>query len=575
MSTRFVLLGFAGLLLAGFSVSCQGEKYEPADYIFANGDFYTVDTVMPYVGAIAVADGRIVARGSTRELRDWKGDGTRVVDLGGQFVMPGFIEGHAHFSNLGYSLLNLNLLGTGSYREVLDSVAARVAKAAPGEWIYGRGWHQEKWNDTTGFQTVDGYPLNDSLSALSPDNPVLLTHASGHGAMANRRAMELAGVTPEVVDPAGGRIVRDAEGDPIGIFEERAADLLYDRYQAYHDSLPQLERRRERNAAWLLAEEASLREGITTFQDAGTSRVDLEGLRYLAQTDSLRIRLWMMVRESCAELTGGLGDYPWIGLGNDHLTVRAIKSELDGALGSYGAWLLAPYDDKPGFTGQNTTSLKDVDCLAAIAYRKGMQLCVHAIGDRANRETLDLFAEYAERSPDKTLRWRIEHAQHLSPEDIPRFTTAGAIASMQAIHATSDAPFVVARLGEERARTGAYAWRSLKDAGAVVTNGTDAPVEPVSALASLYAMITRKRPGGTEAFFPEQALTRAEAIAAYTLQNAYAGFEEKDKGSLEVGKLADFIVLDTDLISCPVDSIPTVRVLETYVGGEQVWARGT
>ena len=251
--------------------------------------------------------------------------------------------------------------------------------------------------------------------------------------------------------------------------------------------------------------------------------------------------------------------------------MRAIKTELDGALGSYGAWLLEDYADKPGFRGQNTTTEEEVRCIADLAFRQNLQLCVHAIGDRANRLTLDVVADYAARV-DTALRWRNEHAQHLHPSDIPRFASTGTIASMQGIHATSDAPFVVARLGERRAREGAYAWRALWDAGAVVTNGTDAPVEPVSALASLYATITRQQPGRTGAFFPEQALTREEAIRAYTVNNAYAAFEEDVKGSLEVGKLADFVVLDRDLLRCPVDSIPTARVLATYVGGRRVYS---
>ena len=541
------------------------------ELVVANARVYTGTEARPYASALAVRGGRLVAVGDDDEVAALAGAGTRVVDLGGRFAMPGFIEGHAHFGGLGEQEQNLDLLATRSWREIVDSVRARAARARPGEWIYGRGWHQEKWTDAAGLETVDGYPLHDELSAASPDNPVVLTHASGHGAYANARAMAAAGITAETVDPAGGRIVRDAEGRPVGAFEERATARLYAALNAYYESLPPAERERRRREAWRLAERAALAAGITTFQDAGTRRADLDALRVLAEADSLSLRLWMMVRESCEELAGGsLEGLPWIGLGRDRLTVRAIKTELDGALGSYGAWLLDDYADKPGFRGQNTTAEAEVRCIADLAFARGMQLCVHAIGDRANRLTLDVAADYAARV-DTPLRWRDEHAQHLHPDDLPRFAATGTIASMQAIHATSDAPFVVARLGERRAREGAYAWRALLDAGAVVTNGTDAPVEPVSALASLYAMVARRRPGQTEAFFPGQALSREEAIAAYTIAPAYAAFEERDKGTLEVGKLADFVVLDRDLLACPVDSIPAARVEETWVGGERVW----
>lgn len=575
------LAGLCVALVVGFGESCTentGKALETPDLVFVNGDIYTVNEKQPTAQAFAVKGDRIVVIGSTDSLRNlaesWGGT-VPVIDLGGRFVMPGFIEGHAHFGGLGNSQLNLNLLATTSWQEIIDSVAARASRAKPGEWIYGRGWHQEKWSDIGNYETIDGYPLHDALSMVSPNNPVVLTHASGHGAMANESAMKAAGISKETADPDGGRILRNAHGEPIGIFEERATGQLYAALRAYYASLPAKQREEEQLKAWFLAEKACLREGITSFQDAGSGRMELEGLRVLAEADSMKLRLWMMLRESCEEMggpEGSLQGMPWIGLGKNRMTVRAIKTELDGALGSYGAWLLEEYSDKPGFLGQNTTSEEEVRCIADLAFSKQMQLCVHAIGDRANRLTLDVVSEYSNKV-DTALRWRNEHSQHIALSDIPRFAETGTIASMQGIHATSDAPFVVARLGEERARTGAYPWRSLTDAGAVVTNGTDAPVEDVSALASLFAMITRRRPGNSEAFFPEQALSRKEAIAAYTINNAYAAFEEDLKGSLEVGKLADFIVVDRNLMTCPEDDIVSAQVLETWIGGEQVFKR--
>ena len=567
---RVFLPCLSAVVLACASGADADVEGVPTD-VFLNAAVYTVDSADARAEAFAVRDDRLVAIGTEADVRALATDETTVHDLGGRFVMPGFIEGHAHFGNLGNSLLNLNLLATTSWAEIIDSVAARAARAEPGDWIYGRGWHQEKWTDTEAYETVDGYPLHDALSEVSPNNPVVLTHASGHGAMANAAAMSAAGISPETADPEGGRILRNAHGEPIGVFEERATAQLYAALEAYYASLPPGQRAAEQRQAWRLAERACLAAGITSFQDAGTSRADLDALRVLAEADSLDVRLWMMLRESCVEMDGGSAEgMPWVGIGRSGFTVRAIKTELDGALGSYGAWLLDDYSDKPGFRGQNTTSEAEVRCIAELAFRQNMQLCVHAIGDRANRVTLDVVADYAQQV-DTTLRWRNEHSQHVSPEDIPRFAATGTIASMQGVHATSDAPFVVARLGEERARTGAYAWRSLWDAGAVVTGGTDAPVEEVSALASLYAMVSRKQPGREGAFFPEQALTRAEAIRAYTMNNAYAAFEEREKGSLEVGKLADFIVLDRDLLTCPEDSIATARVEETWVGGRRVY----
>ena len=565
----------AALALLVLAKACTPASDDPdaeaPDQIFVNAAVYTVDSADARAEAFALRDDRLVAVGTTEEIGALATDETTVHDLGGRFVMPGFIEGHAHFGNLGTSLLNLNLLATTSWAEIVDSVAARAKRAQPGDWIYGRGWHQEKWTDTDTYETVDGYPLHDALSEVSPNNPVVLTHASGHGAMANAAAMSAAGISGETSDPEGGRILRNAHGEPIGVFEERATAQLYAALNAYYASLPAEQRVAEQRQSWRLAEEACLAAGITSFQDAGTRREDLDALRVLAKADSLDLRLYMMVRESCEELSGGsLDGLPWVGEGSSGFTVRAIKTELDGALGSYGAWLLEDYDDKPGFRGQNTTTEEEVRCIAELAFRQNMQLCVHAIGDRANRVTLDVVEDYSARV-DTALRWRNEHSQHVDPADIPRFAATGTIASMQGVHATSDAPFVVARLGEERAREGAYAWRSLWDAGAVVTGGTDAPVEEVAPLPSLYAMITRKAPGRLGAFFPEQSLTRAEAIRAYTMNNAYAAFEERDKGSLEVGKLADFIVLDRDILACPEDSIPVAVVEETWVGGRRVF----
>jgi predicted amidohydrolase YtcJ len=373
----------------------------------------------------------------------------------------------------------------------------------------------------------------------------------------------------ETPNPSGGEIVRDSRGKAIGVFEERAMSIVGQAHQEYLSTLSE----EERKAKWLegirLAQEECLRKGITSFQDAGSRFYEIDGYKELADAGKFDLRLWVMLRHPYEEMKDRMEGLPVIDYGNGYFTCRAIKSEVDGALGSFGAWLLSSYDDKPDFVGQNTTKLETVSNIADLALAHDMQLCVHAIGDRANREVLDIFADKFAAQPDKKdLRWRIEHAQHIDPADIPRFKEMGVIAAMQGIHCTSDAPFVVKRLGEKRAREGAYPWRSLLDAGAVVTNGTDAPEEDVDPIESFYASVTRKRADTGFEFVPEQAMTRAEAIKSYTLSNAYAAFEEETKGSIEIGKFADLVVLSNNLISCADEEIMNTKVLLTIVDGK-------
>jgi hypothetical protein len=490
------------------------------------------------------------------------------MDLEGKFVMPGFIEGHGHFSGLGNSLMNLNFLKSKSWDEIVKAVEEKAKTAKPGEWITGRGWHQEKWLEPLDKQVL-GYPYHDALSAVSPNNPVVLRHASGHSLFANAKAMELAGVSAETPSPKGGEIVRDSRGEAIGVFEERAMRTINAVYQEYLETLSA----EEKYNRWLqgieLAEEECLKKGVTSFQDAGSSYLEIDHYTALAEAGELDLRLWVMLRHSYETMKDSMEGLPIIDAGNHFFTCKAIKSEVDGALGAFGAWLLRAYEDKKDFMGQNTTPLSEVSNIASLAMQHNMQLCVHAIGDRANREVLNIFEETFKTNPDKTdLRWRMEHAQHLDPDDIPRFKDMGIIASMQGIHCTSDAPFVVKRLGEERARVGAYPWRSLLDAGVIIANGTDAPVEDVDPIECFYASVTRKRVDTGLEFFPEQRMTREEAIYSYTLGNAYAAFEEAQKGSLEEGKLADLVVLSQDLTKCADEAIMDTKILMTMVGGE-------
>lgn len=545
---------------------CQSD--EMADLVIYNANIYAVDTTYQEATSIAIKDGLILKIGSESDIEKLSDENTEKINADGKFVMPGFIEGHGHYSGLGYSLINLNFLQSKSWEDIVDAVAKRATEVKPGQWIIGRGWHQEKW-DSIPKQNMYNYPFHYTLSDVSPDNPVLLYHASGHSVYANKKAMDLAGITKETSNPVGGEIVRNSDGDAIGVFEERAMGVFKNKYQEYLASLDKGQLDSIWYSAIQLAEKECISKGITSFQDAGSSFEELDKYEKLALDGNMKVRLWAMARHPANELEGKVGNYKKINVGNRFYTCNAIKSEVDGALGAFGAWLLEPYSDKPGFKGQNTTDIYDVKKIADMAIANDMQFCIHAIGDRANRVVLDIYEGVIGQHPDKKdIRWRIEHAQHLSPDDIPRFAKNKIIASMQGIHCTSDAPFVVKRLGTDRSRLGAYAWRSLLDNGVTVANGTDAPVEDVDPLKSFYASVTRRREDSGLVFFSEQKMTREEAIYSYTLGNAFAAFEDEYKGSLRAGKVADLVILSNDLVKCTDDEILKTKVLYTITDGK-------
>lgn len=565
---KYLLALLPALLLLN---ACAGrpKPAEPATMVLYNGSIFTADSSQPTATALAIRGDSILYVGNDTDAQALAGDDTELIDLQGTFAMPGFIEGHGHFQGLGLSLQNLNLINTKSWEEIVGLVAAKARTTPGGEWVEGRGWHQEKWTESAG-QTVNGYPYHDALSAISPEHPVVLRHASGHALMANEKAMQLAGISRETPDPIGGRIVRDASGQLTGVFEENAMALVTQPLKDWKDKRSEAEKQAAFDRTVELAADACLKNGISSFQDAGSDFWEIAQYRRLAESGKLPLRLWVMIGQPEAKDFGKLADYPQIGLGNGYLTVRAVKAYLDGALGSYGAWLLESYADKHDHFGQNTTPVADILGLAGQCRQYGLQLCVHAIGDRGNREVLNVF-EKTLGSAKNAQRWRIEHAQHLHPDDIPRFAQLGVIASMQGIHCTSDAPFVVKRLGEERARSGAYVWRSLLHSGARLANGTDAPVEDVNPLPNIYASVTRKRADTDLVFFPEEKMSREEALLSYTLWNAYAAFEENEKGSLRAGKKADIVVLSKNLLKCSDAEILEARVLRTIVGGQQRW----
>ena len=558
---RAALMLFVPALVLTAGCASQSSTVSPVDLVLTNGRVVTVEESQPEAQAIAITGDRIVAVGSSGDIRPYVGPATKVVDVNGQLVIPGFVEGHGHFTGVGAAQLNLNLMNARSWDEIVAMVAEAVKTARPGQWIRGRGWHQEKWTAPPS-PNVEGFPTHGSLDRVSPDNPVVLTHASGHASFANGKAMEVSGLARKTPNPEGGEVLKDASGEPTGLLREKASDLIKEPALSAADQLA-----RDRKILELADREA-LSKGVTSFQDAGSSFGTIDLMRQMVDEGAMGVRLWVMVREGNEAEAPRLAKYRTIDYGAGHLTVRAIKRQIDGALGSRGAWLLEPYSDKPESTGLNTTSVDSIRETARLAIANGYQLCVHAIGDRANRETLNIFEEAFKANPDKKdLRWRIEHAQHLNAADIPRFGQLGVIASMQGVHCTSDAPYVPARLGDRRAEEGAYVWQKLMKSGAVVSNGTDAPVEDVNPIAGYYATVSRKSKDG-KVFYADQRMSRAEALKSYTWNGAYAAFEEGSRGSLKPGKYADVVVLSKDILKIPEDEIPSAQVVYTIVGGK-------
>lgn len=562
---KYYLLALLAIL------GCQSKNI-PADLIITGGTIYTMNDRSPVVEAVAVKSDTILFAGSLAEAEKYRDEKTESMDLQGATMTPGFIESHGHIMGLGYNELNLDLMYVRSYDELVEKVKEAVAKAQPGQWILGRGWHQDKW-DKKPEKMVKGFQTHEKLSEVSPDNPVFLRHASGHAGFANAKAMQIAGVNQLSVEKLssnmgeGGEIIRDKLGNPTGIFNERAQGLIA-RY------IPENTEESDTQALEL-AMAACARNGITGFHDAGASRKNIELFRKFRAEGKLKSRLYVMITGGDRQLIS-----EWYRSGPEidprGVTIRSIKLNCDGALGSRGAWLLEPYSDRPDFSGMATLSMDTVMKTSRDGLKYGFQVCSHAIGDRANREILDRYEIAFKEFPEKTdHRFRIEHAQHLHPDDIPRFGALGVIPAMQAIHLSSDRPWAIERLGEKRIKEGAYMWQSLLKSGAHVINGTDVPVEPISPVASFYAAVTRmtlkgEPEGGYE---PEEKMTREQALRSYTLDAAYGAFEESIKGSIEPGKLADFTVFSQDIMKVPDSDLLKTEVMMTILGGKQVYRK--
>ena len=555
---------FLSLLMTGLLGCSQSGSQLPVATVYSGGTIYTGQGEQR-VEAIAVREGVIVATGSLKAVLQESGAAPQRIDLAGRVMLPGLIESHGHLSSFGHSQQILSLSDVDSYQALVDKVAEAVSTSQPGQWIVGRGWHQSKWH-SLGDKVVKGFQTHHALSAVSPNNPVVLSHASGHAVFANAAAMALAGVTQDATFGGDGEIILDEEGWPTGIFNENAAQLI--------SALVPADTLEDRKNQIRLATQAALAKGITSFHDAGSDPLDMQALLAMAEDGSLGLRVYSMLSTAHPKLIEEwFSKGPMVDAYDGMLSVRSVKIHADGALGSRGAWLLEQYSDRHGHYGMPTYPMEGVEDMALRGLKAGFQVNVHAIGDRTNREVMDRMAAALERFPNPDHRFRIEHAQHLSLDDIPRFADLGVIASMQAIHMSSDRPWAIDRLGIERIEEGAYVWQKLLQSGAVVVNGTDVPIEPIDPFACFFASITRKtlagKPdGGYEA---DQRMTRAQALISYTRDAAFAAFQEQKLGTLEAGKWADMVVLDRDIMQVDEDAILDTKVVATILAGKSVY----
>ncbi len=536
-------------------VSAQAPRVSgTADLIVHNAVVYTVAEAAPRAEAVAIAGDRLIYVGSNAEALARRGPATKVIDAGGRAILPGLHDAHGHVLGLGEQLQELDLRGTTSLAEVTAKLADRARTAAPDAWIVGRGWDQNDW-------PVKAWPSRTALDAAAGDRRVWLTRVDGHAGVASTRALKEAGLTAASVDPAGGRIIRDASGAPDGVLVDRAMGAVTRLIPAASDA--------ELEASLLRADAELQRLGLTTVHDAGIDERVAAAYRRLVEGGRLRTRIYAMLRLPLARLRPFFEAPPVVDLGG-RLTIRAIKISADGALGSRGAALLEPYTDEPGTSGFLTTPEADIYAMTRAAADAGFQTCIHAIGDRANRVVMDTFARVDREVPQsRALRNRNEHAQILDAAEIPRFAALGVIASMQPTHATSDMPWVPMRIGPARTAEGAYVWQALKHAGARLASGSDFPVEEPNPLFGFYAAVTRQARDGTpaEGWAPDQRLAREEALRSFTIDAAYAAHQEARSGSLETGKLADLVILSHDVMQGPPREILTTTVLVTISGG--------
>ncbi|MEK6611500.1 MAG: amidohydrolase [Gemmatimonadota bacterium] len=544
------------LALAVGTASAQ-SRVVTADLILTNGRIYTVDDTRPVVESVAVALGKVLFAGNAAGALALKNASTKVVDLGGRTVIPGMVDAHGHVSGLGDALHIVDLTGTSSYDEVVARVAERARKIPKGQWVLGRGWDQNDWGDTR-------FPTHDKMTAAVPDHPVYIVRVDGHAGLANLKALQTANVTAATQDSTGGHIERAADGSPAGVFVDNAQGLV-------RRAIPRQTRDEVKTSIVDAVKEAQ-RWGLTGVHDAGADATDLDVYEELAKAGQLKFRLYAMISDQAATIDAWFKRGPLVGGYNGSLWVRSIKLYSDGALGSRGAALLEPYSDDPRNIGLLVSAPAHIQDVSTRALRAGFQVNTHAIGDRGNRLVLDAYEAALKVAPAADHRFRVEHAQILHYDDVPRFAALGVIPSMQASHQTSDMYWAGTRLGPVRL-LGAYAWRSLLNTGVVVPNGSDFPVEQVNPLISFHSAVSRQdaRDWPPDGWYPSERMTRDEALRSMTLWPAYAAFQEDVLGSLTPGKFADFVVLDQDIMRCPPELLLKTKVLSTWVGGEKVY----
>ncbi len=544
------------------AISAMRLHAQSADTLFLNGNVYTANEKQPYAEAIGVKGDRIVFVGTNPGAQKFRGEKTRIVDLHGATVTPGFTDSHCHIFGIGEREMTLNLEGTNTLDEFLTKVRERIGKIERGKWLTGRGWIETFWKPPQ-------FPSRGDLDKVAPDNPVLLERADGHAAIANSAALKLAGVNGRTLNPFGGEILKEKDGEPTGMLLDNAQDLVRSKVPKPTDY--------EREQALLLGVKREIELGWCEIQNAGSELDDQAIIRRAFEANKVGLRIYNAAFGPGAAAKELLKDGPTLNAFDHHFTQRTIKVIFDGALGSRGAALLAPYSDQPDSSGYLTQKPEELLPMFKEALRGGIQVETHAIGDRANRVILDLYEQALKAVPPEQRkirepRWRVEHAQILSEQDVARFARLGVIASMQPSHAISDLFFAPSRLGMERL-AGAYAWNSLVKSGAIICGGSDAPVERGEPMIEFYAAVARKSIHGEqrEGWHPEQAVTREQALKMFTVDSAYAAFEEKEKGSIEVGKLADFTVLSADIMKIPAPEILKTNCEMTIIGGEIVF----
>ena len=535
---------------------------QTADLVLRHATIYTVDAVRPTAQAVAVKDGKILFVGSDAEVGKFVGPATRSLDLAGRFVYPGFVDAHAHFTGIGQREMTLNLEGTSTKAAFLDKVEAAVKRAKPGAWVTGRGWIETFWSPPI-------FPTRHDLDRIAPNNPVVLTRADGHASIANSAALKLAGITGTSSAPPGGAINLDGDGQPTGMLIDAAQRMVRSLVPGTTES--ELERALE------LASEREVSLGWTQVQDAHGSWAEVARMRKLYGEGRIKVRIYKTISGPSADAERLIAQGPGGPELADRLTVRGIKVVMDGALGSRGAAMLAPYSDDPHTSGLITTDTVALKGMLERALRAGIQVETHAIGDRANQITLGMYAAALKAVPPaqrtvKEPRWRVEHAQIITPSDLVRFKQLGLIASMQPSHAIGDLFFVPSRIGMERIK-GAYAWQTFLKMGVPVAGGSDAPVERGEPMIEFYAAVARKSLDGKSGpgWHPEERVTRAQALKMFTWYPAFAAFEEDRHGSIAVGRAADFTVLDQDIMTIPEAQILTTKNVMTIIGGAVVF----